>query len=406
MNPDGQPGHIDQIKQTNVGAVYRLIDQFGPVSRIELSKKAQLAPASITKIVRELLQAHLVQETEFQEPGSRGRPAIGLVLDTQAWHYLSARISLGSITLGLRDLSSKLVVEEILPLPASTDTPLLGRIVTEIDQFFIRHQRKLERLTAIAITLPGMINAREGVVHRMPYYSDVDEMPLGTALLAHTGLPVYVQHDIAAWTMAEALYGASRGCQNVVQVVIDHNVGAGVITGGRVLHGGSSSVVEMGHTQVDPYGKRCYCGNHGCLETVASTDSILELVRQRLATAINSSLQGVPLTIEAICEAANRGDQLARDVIINVGHSVGRILAIMVNLFNPEKVLIGSPLNFAKDILHPAIMSCIQQQSLPSYRENIKLESTEFYNQGTMPGAALVKDALYNGSLLIKLLQG
>jgi len=406
VNPDGQPGHIDQIKQTNVGAVYRLIDQFGPVSRIELSKKAQLAPASITKIVRELLQAHLVQETEFQEPGSRGRPAIGLVLDTQAWHYLSARISLGSITLGLRDLSSKLVVEEILPLPASTDTPLLGRIVTEIDQFFIRHQRKLERLTAIAITLPGMINAREGVVHRMPYYSDVDEMPLGTALLAHTGLPVYVQHDIAAWTMAEALYGASRGCQNVVQVVIDHNVGAGVITGGRVLHGGSSSVVEMGHTQVDPYGKRCYCGNHGCLETVASTDSILELVRQRLATAINSSLQGVPLTIEAICEAANRGDQLARDVIINVGHSVGRILAIMVNLFNPEKVLIGSPLNFAKDILHPAIMSCIQQQSLPSYRENIKLESTEFYNQGTMPGAALVKDALYNGSLLIKLLQG
>jgi len=404
--PDGQPGHIDQIKQTNVGAVYRLIDQFGPVSRIELSKKAQLAPASITKIVRELLQAHLVQETEFQEPGSRGRPAIGLVLDTNAWHYLSARISLGAITLGLRDLSSKLVVEEELPLPAAADKPLLERIVAEIDQFFIRHQRKLERLTAIAITLPGMINAREGVVHRMPFYADVDEMPLGAALEAHTGLPVFVQHDIGAWTMAEALYGASRGSQNVIQVVIDHNVGAGVVTGGRVLHSGSSSVVEMGHTQVDPYGKRCYCGNHGCLETVASTDNILELVRQRLTQAVNSSLQGIPLTIEAVCDAANRGDQLARDVIINVGHSVGRILAIMVNLFNPEKILIGSPLNFAKEILHPAIMSCIQQQSLPAYSENIKLESTEFYNKGTMPGAALVKDALYNGSLLIKLLQG
>lgn len=406
MIPDGQPGHIDQIKQTNVGVVYRLIDQLGPVSRIELSKKAQLAPASITKIVRELLQAHLVQETEFQEPGSRGRPAIGLVLDTNAWHYLSARISLGSITLGLRDLSSKLVVEEELELPAAADKPLLERIVGEIDQFFIRHQRKLERLTAIAITLPGMINAREGVVHRMPFYPDVDEMPLGTVLEAHTGLPVFVQHDIGAWTMAEALYGASRGCQNVVQVVIDHNVGAGVITGGRVLHSGSSSVVEIGHTQVDPYGKRCYCGNHGCLETVASTDNILDLVRQRLTNAVNSSLQDIPLTIEAVCDAANRGDQLARDVIINVGHSVGRILAIMVNLFNPEKILIGSPLNFAKEILHPAIMSCIQQQSLPAYSENIKLESTEFYNKGTMPGAALVKDSLYNGSLLIKLLQG
>ncbi len=67
---DSQPGHIDQIKQTNAGAVYRLIDQLGPVSRIDLSRFAQLAPASITKIVREMLEAHLVQETEIQEPGS------------------------------------------------------------------------------------------------------------------------------------------------------------------------------------------------------------------------------------------------------------------------------------------------------------------------------------------------
>ncbi|MGP2541045.1 sugar metabolism global transcriptional regulator Mlc, partial [Pantoea eucalypti] len=79
MNPDSQPGHIDQIKQTNAGVVYRLIDRYGPISRIELSRRAQLAPASITKIVREMLDAHLVQETEFQDPGSRGRPAIGLI---------------------------------------------------------------------------------------------------------------------------------------------------------------------------------------------------------------------------------------------------------------------------------------------------------------------------------------
>lgn len=83
-------GHIDQIKQTNAGAVYRLIDQLGPVSRIDLSRLAQLAPASITKIVREMLEAHLVQELEIKEAGNRGRPAVGLVVETEAWHYLSA----------------------------------------------------------------------------------------------------------------------------------------------------------------------------------------------------------------------------------------------------------------------------------------------------------------------------
>ncbi|KAA9001866.1 ROK family transcriptional regulator [Affinibrenneria salicis] len=405
MIADSQPGHIDQIKQTNAGTVYRLIDQHGPISRIELSRLAQLAPASITKIVRELLEAHLVQETEYQEAGGRGRPAIGLVLDTEAWHYLSGRINRHSLTLALRDLSSKLVVEEVLALPEEDEQPLLTRIVNQIDQFFIRHQKQLERLTAIAITAPGLIDAGSGVIHRMPFY-DVIEMPIGPALEQHIGVPVFLHHDICAWTMAEALYGASRGCRDVIQLVIDHHVGAGVITAGQVLHAGSRNLVEIGHTQVDPYGKRCYCGNHGCLETVASTESMLELAQQRLSLSMSSLLHGSPLTVEALCEAALNGDRLARDIIIGVGNSVGRIVAIMVNLFNPEKILVGSPLNRAASILYPVITDCIQQQSLPAYSENIKVEATHFFNQGTMPGAALVKNAMYNGSLLVKLLQG
>lgn len=405
MVADSQPGHIDQIKQTNAGAVYRLIDQLGPVSRIDLSRLAQLAPASITKIVREMIEAHLVQETEIQEPGSRGRPAVGLMVETEAWHYLSVRINRGEINLALRDLSSKLVVEEQLALAQQDPLPLLERIITHIDQFFIRHQQKLERLTAIAITLPGIIDTENGVVHRMPFY-DVQEMPLGPALENRTGVPVFIQHDISAWTMAESLFGASRGARDVIQVVIDHNVGAGVVTDGRLLHAGSSSLVEIGHTQVDPYGKRCYCGNHGCLETIASIDSVLELAQQRMNQSMGSMLHGQPLNVDTLCTAALKGDLLARDIIAGVGTNVGRILAIMVNLFNPQKILIGSPLNAASDILFPAIADCIRQQALPAYSRNTVVESTQFTNQGTMAGAALVKDALYTGSLLIRLLQG
>ncbi|QUG75597.1 ROK family protein [Erwinia sp. E602] len=405
MIADGQPGHIDQIKQTNAGAVYRLIDRYGPISRIELSKRAQLAPASITKIVREMLEAHLVQETEFQDPGSRGRPAIGLVLDTDAWHFLSVRLGNGEMTLALRDLSCKIIVEQLIPLPAEADEPLLTRIVQQIDQFFILHQRRLERLTAIAITLPGRVNAQTGVVHRMPFYP-VNDMPLGPELRKRTGLPVYIQQDVCAWTMAESLFGAARDASDVLQVVIDHNVGAGVITGGRLLHGGTSSLVEIGHTQVDPWGTRCYCGNNGCLETVASTDRLLELAAQRMQASMSSSLHHQPLTVASLCDAALAGDPLAIEVITGVGNSVGRILAIMVNLFNPQKILIGSPLNRAQAILFPAIDACISQQALPDYSRALQVEATRYPNDGTLPGAALVKDAMYNGSLLISLLQG
>ncbi|HDG1662986.1 TPA: ROK family transcriptional regulator [Kluyvera ascorbata] len=405
MVADSQPGHIDQIKQTNAGAVYRLIDQLGPVSRIDLSRLAQLAPASITKIVRELLEAHLVQETEIQEAGSRGRPAVGLMVETEAWHYLSVRISRGVIHLALRDLSSKLVVEEQLELALEDESPFLNRVVTHIDQFFIRHQNLLERLTAIAITLPGIIDTENSIIHRMPFY-DVTDVPLGGTLEAHTGVPVYIQHDISAWTMAEALFGASRGARDVIQVVIDHNVGAGVITDGRLLHAGSSSLVEIGHTQVDPYGKRCYCGNHGCLETIASVESVMELTQVRMQQSMSSMLHQKPLTVEWLCQAAMQGDLLAKDIISSIGTNVGRILAIMVNLFNPQKILIGSPFNQAADILFPAIGDCIRQQSLPAYSKHIAVEQTQFSNRGTMAGAALVKDALYNGTLLIRLLQG
>ncbi|WP_333494964.1 sugar metabolism global transcriptional regulator Mlc [Kluyvera sp. CHPC 1.251] len=405
MVADSQPGHIDQIKQTNAGAVYRLIDQLGPVSRIDLSRLAQLAPASITKIVRELLEAHLVQETEIQEAGSRGRPAVGLMVETEAWHYLSVRISRGVIHLALRDLSSKLVVEEQLDLALEDEIPFLTRVVSHIDQFFIRHQSLLERLTAIAITLPGIIDTENGIIHRMPFY-DVTDVPLGGTLEAHTGVPVYIQHDISAWTMAEALFGASRGARDVIQVVIDHNVGAGVITDGRLLHAGSSSLVEIGHTQVDPYGKRCYCGNHGCLETIASVESVMELTQVRMQQSMSSMLHQKPLSVEWLCQAAMQGDLLAKDIISSIGTNVGRILAIMVNLFNPQKILIGSPFNQAADILFPAIGDCIRQQSLPAYSKHIAVEQTQFSNRGTMAGAALVKDALYNGTLLIRLLQG
>ncbi|ORM70077.1 sugar metabolism global transcriptional regulator Mlc [Pantoea rwandensis] len=405
MNLDSQPGHIDQIKQTNAGVVYRLIDHYGPISRIELSKRAQLAPASITKIVREMLEAHLVQETEFQEPGSRGRPAIGLVLDTLAWHYLAMRIQPGQITLTLRDLSSRALQEDRLPLPASSDQPLLKTLQDMVNDFFIRHQNKLERLTAIAITLPGLINAATGVVHRMPGY-DVQEMPLGETLSTLTGLPVFVQHDISAWTLAEALFGASRGAQDVIQIVIDETVGAGVISGGQLLHKRGRALVEIGHTQIDPYGQQCYCGNHGCLETVASTGSLLQLAAQRLPSQPDSLLHQAPLTIASLCEAALQGDRLARDVIAGVGHHVGRMLAMMVNIFNPQQILIGSPLNQAAEVLFPAVSSTIRQQALPAYSHEIQLTPTSLSDPGTHGAAALIKDSLYSGHLLVKLLQG
>ncbi|MDX7998454.1 ROK family protein [Xenorhabdus sp. Reich] len=405
MSVDIQPSHIDQIKQTNVGLVYRLIDQYGPISRIALSKKAQLAPASITKITRELIDSHLVKEAEFPDLGFRGRPATGLKIASEGWQFLCVRLNKASIVIGLRDLSCNLVAEEESPLPELHNQTFLDCIVDKIDDFFFRYQSILERLTAISIIMNAIVDPTNGVIHSSPYY-DIQDIPLGSFLHQRTGLPIFLQHGITAWTIAESLYGAGKNCQNLIQLVIDDNVGAGIMTAGQMLHAGNHSVVEIGHTQIDPHGERCYCGNIGCLETVVGINNILKKTRSLAGKHPCSLLNTSSLTIDLLCQAANKEDLLATEIIHDVGERIGRIMAIMVNIFNPEKILIGSPLNNVQHILYPAIQQQIAQRSLPGYSRQVDIVATQFANSGTRAAAALIKQSLYSGELLLGLMQG
>ncbi|MEJ2762403.1 ROK family protein [Photobacterium sp. MCCC 1A19761] len=400
-----QPGHIDHIKRNNAGSVYKLIDQYGPVSRIELSKLSQLAPASITKITRELIDAHLIKETQYQESTSRGRPAIGLLPANEGWQFLSIRLGRGYLTIALHELGGDILVEERQDIEALHQDVVLQILLDEISSFFARHVNELDRITAIAVSLPGLVNAKDGIVLQMPHY-DVHNLALGPAIHNATGLPVFIGNDTRSWALAEKLFGNSRDVANSILVSVHHGVGAGIVVDHNVLQGQTGNIGELGHIQIKPYGKRCFCGNHGCLETEVSLSAVIEKVEQRLREGHLSTLHGKTLTIQKICDAAVEGDTLARQVMVELGHNLGQAIAIMVNLFNPDKILIGSELNRAKDILFPAIMECVRTQSLPIYNQNLTIEQSCFYTQATMPGAALVKQAMYDGHLLMKLIEG
>lgn len=400
-----QPGHIDHIKRNNAGTVYKLIDKFGPISRIELSKRSQLAPASITKITRELLEAHLIKETEYQEPSSRGRPAIGLVVDNEGWQFLSMRLGRGYLTIALHELGGDILIEERVVMNQTQQDEVLDHLLIEINQFFQRHSATLDRVTSVAISLPGLVDSEDGIVMQMPHY-DVRNLELGKAIHQATGLPVFVGNDTRSWALAEKLFGHAADVENAILVSVHNGVGAGIMVDGTVLQRRVGNIGEIGHIQIKPYGKRCHCGNYGCLETEVSLSAALEKAEQLLSEGHPSMLRDQPLTIESLCTAAVFGDGVAQRVIIELGQHLGRGIAILVNLFNPQKVMIGSELNRAKTILYPAIEECVKSQALPSYGENLQFMETRFYTQGTMAGAALVKQALYDGSLLIRLIEG
>ncbi|WP_158107592.1 sugar metabolism global transcriptional regulator Mlc [Vibrio furnissii] len=403
-----QPGHIDHIKQVNAGRVYKLIDQKGPISRIDLSKESELAPASITKITRELIEAHLIHETTVQEAISRGRPAVGLQTNNEGWQFLSMRLGRGYLTIALHELGGDVLIDTKIDIHEIDQDDVLQRLLFEIDEFFQTYAEQLGRVTSIAITLPGLVNSDQGIVLQMPHYN-VENLALGPEIYKATGLPVFVANDTRAWALAEKLFGHSQDVDNSVLISIHHGLGAGIILDGRVLQGRHGNIGELGHIQIDPQGKRCHCGNIGCLETVASSQAIREQVAERIAAGEASSLSEKAhddITIEDICAAAAAGDPLAVDVVETLGCYLGSAIAIVINLFNPEKVLIGGVINQAKNVLYPAIQRCIEEQSLPVYHQDLQLVESRFYKQATMPGAALIKQALYDGLLLMKVVEG
>ncbi len=401
-----QPGHIDHIKQINAGRVYKLIDQKGPISRIDLSKESELAPASITKITRELIDAHLIHETTVQEAISRGRPAVGLQTNNAGWQFLSMRLGRGYLTIALHELGGEVLIDTKIEIHEIDQDDVLQRLLFEIEEFFQTYADQLDRVTSIALTLPGLVNSEKGMVLQMPHYN-VNNLALGSEIYKATGLPVFIANDTRAWALAEKLFGHSQDVDNSILISIHHGLGAGVVLDGRVLQGRNGNIGELGHIQIDRNGKRCHCGNVGCLETVASSQAIREQVAERIANGESSSLAGSnEISIEDICSAAAEGDSLAVEVIEQLGSYLGSAIAIVINLFNPEKILIGGVINQAKDVLYPAIQKCIEEQSLPVYHQDLKLVESRFYKQATMPGAALVKQALYDGLLLMKVVEG
>ncbi|CAM4456300.1 sugar metabolism global transcriptional regulator Mlc [Vibrio agarivorans] len=400
------PGHIDHIKQINAGRVYKLIDQKGPISRIDLSKESELAPASITKITRELIAAHLIHETTVQEATSRGRPAVGLQVNNEGWQFLSIRLGRGYLTIALHELGGEVLIDTKIEIHELDQDDLLERLLHEIDEFFQSYSEQLDRVTSIAITLPGLVNSDEGIVLQMPHYN-VKNLALGPEIYKATGLPVFIANDTRAWALAEKLYGHSQDNDNSVLISIHHGLGAGIILDGRVLQGRHGNIGELGHIQIDPNGKACHCGNRGCLETVASSQAIRDQVTERIAAGESSILEGeFEVSVESICAAAAQGDKLAVDVVEKLGRHLGSAIAIVINLFNPEKILIGGAINQAKEILYPAVQECIETQTLPVYHQDLELVESRFYKQATMPGAALIKQALYDGLLLMTVVEG
>ncbi|MDR0219265.1 MAG: ROK family transcriptional regulator [Enterobacteriaceae bacterium] len=411
-----QIGNIDLVKQLNSAAVYRLIDQHGPISRIQIAEESQLAPASVTKITRQLLERGLIKEVE-QQASTGGRRAISIVTETRPFHTIGIRLGRHDATIALFDMSARMLVEEHYfflenssllengSLSENTQQQVEKWIISAIEDFMTKNQRRIRELVAISIILPGLVDLDNGIIRYMPHIK-VDNWALEHNLRQYFNISCFVGHDIRSFALAEHYFGATRHCEDSILVRVHRGTGAGIIVSNNILLNQRGNLGEIGHIQIDTLGERCHCGNFGCLETVVSNPAIEARVQHQLRQGFPSTLALDRCNIHEICLAANQGDSLAVEVIRQAGHNLGKAIAIAINFFNPQKIVIAGDITEAESILLTAIQNCINTQSLKGFRENLPVVVSELDHCSAIGAFALTKHAMLNGVLLQHLLGG
>lgn len=400
---DGKIGNIDLVKQLNSAAVYRQIDKHGPISRIQVAEASQLAPASVTKITRQLLERGLIKEVAHQA-STGGRRAISLTTSTQNFHTIAIRLGRDDIEIGLYDLSGSYLLGERQSFLYQDQAQLAHGLVDHIQRFLDTNIKNINELIAIGLVMPGLINPNTGIVEYMPNIQ-VSDWPLAQELQAAFDISVFIGNDIRGLALAEHYFGATQDCQDSIVVSIYRGTGSGIIVDGNVFLGHKQNVGELGHIQVDSLGKRCQCGNYGCLETIATEPAMIAYIEEQIQNGYPTSLHDEhEINMKVICQHAQDGDPLARNMLVYVGEQIGKVLAMTVNLLNPQKIVIAGDIILAKEIVFDAIHRSLAHQALHAFAKDLSLTESQLYTQPSIAAFALIKRAMLNGELLLKLL--
>jgi glucokinase len=288
-------------------------------------------------------------------------------------------------------------------LPTASDDP--ARIVATIAKAVLELRAAGPAAAAVGIGAAGLVDARAGVVLGAPNLAWRD-LALADALGQRVGLPVVVDNDANVAALAEATVGAGRGAGDQVMITVGTGIGSGIVIGGRIYRGGFGVGAELGHMVLDPDGPLCGCGNRGCWEALASGTALGRLARERVEGGAGASLLaragGDPAAITGrlVGEAAAAGDPFARDVVAEVGRLLGIGLASVVNIFDPEVIVVGGGVaeGTGELLLGPAREAMRAHVLGLAWRRPVRVAPAALGNDAGLVGAALLAREAVEGA--------
>lgn len=399
--PNSSVANIDLIKEVNCARIYKVIEQNAPISRVKIAKVSNLAPASVTKITRYLLEKGIITETERQA-STGGRCAISIKPNSEKIYVIAIKIGRRLLSLSRYNLEGQKSVDKRINIESKNGEQLINLLHREIQTLINDEREQGNNISAISVTLSGLINPQEG---RVIYTASdkLNNVPLAEILEKAFKIPTFVGNHTRALALAEHYFGTTKACQDSIVISVHHGVGSGIIIQGKQLLGANFNIGEIGHIQVNPTGEKCHCGNFGCLETEVSDTVIVKKVQNAINQGAHSPLEGKTLNIENIYQAAAYGDPLCEKIVSEAASYLGKTIAILINMLNPEKVVIAGRIINAQSTLFNAIKQCIIHQSLPEFQNRVEICPSELHPNSTIASFALIKQAIYEGDLLQKI---
>lgn len=333
-------GSRDLIKAINRNLVLNLIQSRGPLSRTDIARLSGLSLAAVSEITGELIAAGLIHEVGTGE-SSGGRRPILLRLNPRAGFVVGVKLMEHAIASALTDLDAKVLHHRVTPLGSTVLSEVLQAIVRAVEATIAESGVDRSRVLGIGIGLAGVVDGESGICRYSPFFGWRD-VQLAEPIAAHFGIPVYLENDVNTLTIAEQWFGYGRGVDHFVVVTVGRGIGAGFVVNGQFYRGALGGAGELGHVTLLEDGPPCDCGKRGCLETLAADPAVLRAARVAIARGEPTRLaEGEPLTLEAVVAAAEAGDGLARKLLADSGRWLGMGIAILVNLLNPQLVIVG-----------------------------------------------------------------
>lgn len=336
-----------------------------------LSKSIGLSVPSTTRLIKELIESKIVDETG-ENTTTGGRKAMVYRLHPQCAYVLVIQLNGETMIVTLHTILDEEVpgfriVREVKGMQAEKVLHLA------LNDFFRLHPPS-NSIIAVGIAMQGLTN--NSAKTNFKYFPE-NGGNLETIVSNHLQVPVFVENDARAMAVGELVYGKLKGNQNAVFINLANGIGMGIVVGGRVYSGFNGFAGEFGHIQVESSDNLCTCGKFGCLETRVSADAICNRAANELkrgkATLLKMICKDKRVTTDDLVKAALMGDSLSIGLLNEAGLLLGKGLAIVIHLLNPEKIVLGGPLSAAGDFLLPSINQSLMQCAINKIRQETEI---------------------------------